>query len=136
MTKESHVGRKLALGALIAGATGYLAGILTAPKSGKETRKDISDKASEYKEDAIVKIKAAQADLSDVLDKAKSKTIALSAKAREEFNEAVIKAKDAQTKLTAVLSGVKAGKSDQPELDEALAQAKQSYKNLAKFLKS
>ena len=45
-------GGKFALGALIGVAVGAVAGILTAPKSGKETRADIKRKAGEFKEDA------------------------------------------------------------------------------------
>jgi len=37
--------KRLALGTVFAAAVGYLTGILTAPKSGKETRKDIKDAA-------------------------------------------------------------------------------------------
>lgn len=42
---------KFALGALIGAAIGAAAGILTAPKSGKETRADIKAKATEAKKD-------------------------------------------------------------------------------------
>lgn len=43
---------KFALGAIIGAAAGIVAGLLTAPKSGKETRADIKDKATELKEGA------------------------------------------------------------------------------------
>ncbi len=53
---------KFALGALFGAAVGVVAGILTAPKSGKETREDIkrkandaADKASKAVEEAKVK---------------------------------------------------------------------------------
>ena len=42
---------KFVLGALIGAIGGAVAGILFAPKSGKETRKIIGDKAKEYAED-------------------------------------------------------------------------------------
>lgn len=41
---------KFALGALIGAAAGVVAGFLTAPKSGKETREDLKRKATEMKE--------------------------------------------------------------------------------------
>ena len=41
---------KVALGALVGVAVGVAAGILTAPKSGKETRADLKKKAIETKE--------------------------------------------------------------------------------------
>lgn len=40
---------KFALGAVVGGVAGIIAGILTAPKSGKETRTNIKEKASELK---------------------------------------------------------------------------------------
>lgn len=43
---------KFALGAIIGAAAGVVAGILTAPKSGKETRADLKAKADELKSDA------------------------------------------------------------------------------------
>lgn len=50
---------KIALGAIIGAAVGVAAGILTAPKSGKETREDIKRKA----EDAKVKVATTRDDL-------------------------------------------------------------------------
>lgn len=43
---------KFALGALLGAAVGVAAGILTAPKSGKETRADLKAKADEAKKKA------------------------------------------------------------------------------------
>ena len=46
MSKDS--GGKFILGAMIGAAAGAIAGILFAPKSGKETRKIVGDKAKDY----------------------------------------------------------------------------------------
>ena len=43
------------LGAAIGAAAGVVAGLLTAPKSGKETRADLKKKARELKQDATTK---------------------------------------------------------------------------------
>lgn len=43
---------RFAIGAIIGTAAGLIAGLLTAPKSGKETRADIKQKATDLKEDA------------------------------------------------------------------------------------
>ncbi|MEO5949069.1 MAG: YtxH domain-containing protein [Candidatus Saccharimonas sp.] len=48
---------KFALGAFIGAAAGLVAGFLTAPKSGKETRADIKSKADELKNQADKKAK-------------------------------------------------------------------------------
>ncbi len=43
---------RFAIGALIGAAAGVVAGLLTAPKSGRETRADLQTKAMELKEEA------------------------------------------------------------------------------------
>ena len=134
--KDNHVGRKLAISSAIAGAVGYVTGILTAPKSGKQTREDIADKAEDIKEGAEDQLQNLHDEIDDLLKTAKNKSIALGSKAREEFNEAVVRAKDAQNKASHVLKAVKAGQADDPALNKAIKQAKQAKKNLSKYLGS
>ena len=134
--EEEHTSRKLAIGAALAGAVGYVTGILTAPKSGKETREDIADKAEDIKEGAEDQLQNLHDELNDLLKIAKNKSVALGSKARVEFNEAVVRAKDAQNKASHVLKAVRAGQADDPELNKAIKQVKQAQKNLSKFLKS
>ncbi len=133
--KKNDTKKKLALGAVVGAAVGFATGILTAPKSGKETRADIANKAGEIKDDAEEQLKKADEELRSLLKEAKSKTLSLSSQARTEFNEAVVKAKDAQNKASVILKAVRAGEADDPQLDKAVKQAKQAQKNLAKFLK-
>lgn len=64
MSKKSTI-----IGVAVAALAGFVTGILTAPKSGKETRKDISDKASKTLEDAKLKSE-------DAVDYAKDKVLA------------------------------------------------------------
>lgn len=136
MAKDEHTGRKLAIGAAIAGAVGYVTGILTAPKSGKQTRKDIAEKTEDIKEGAEEQLEDAQSELVELLKAAKSKSLALGSKARGEFNEAVVRAKDAQNKAGHVLKAVRAGEADDPQLNKALKQARSAAKNLGKYFKS
>ena len=63
---------KFAIGALIGAAAGVVAGLLTAPKSGKETRADIKRKADELKGDAT-----------DTAQKAKTKATEVAGDVRE-----------------------------------------------------
>lgn len=136
MTKSEHTGRKLALGALIAGVAGYVTGILTAPKSGKETRKDISDKAGQAKQETEQALQSAHDEVTDLIQQTKNRAAGLKAQTRAELNEAVIRAKDAQKKAATLLKAVRAGSAEDPELDRALKQLKQAKKNLGKYLKS
>jgi len=69
---------KFVAGALIGVAAGALAGVLLAPKSGKETRKDIANKAKEYtakgKEMAIKGEKVVKGAIHDAAEKVVEKT--------------------------------------------------------------
>lgn len=47
--KKGSTAGKFALGAVLGAAVGAAVGLLTAPKSGKETREDIKNKATEVK---------------------------------------------------------------------------------------
>lgn len=134
--EDPKTGRKIAIGALVAGIGGYVAGLLTAPKSGKQTRAELADDVSAAKNNAEVQLAIAQRDLGVLIKEAQEKTLALSAQAREEFNETLIRAKDAQNKAKMMLKAVKTGSGENPELDKAVKQAKQAQKNLSKFLKS
>lgn len=134
--KDEHTGRKLAIGTALAGAVGYVTGILTAPKAGRETRGDIADKAEDLKEVGEEQLQVAHDELNELIKTAKNKSVALGSKARVEFNEAVVGAKDAQNKAAHVLKAVRAGEADDPALNKAIKQAKQAQKNLSKFLKS
>ena len=68
--KKSGAG-KFALGALIGAAVGTVAGILTAPKSGKETRDDIKRKAGEAKDAAGEKAEDLKRKAGDHIESAK-----------------------------------------------------------------
>ena len=133
--KEKTV-KKVAIGSAIAGGIGYLAGILTAPKSGKDTRHDIANKAGDVKASAEDELADLNDELKDLIKSAKTKTIALSSTARAEFNEALIRAKDAQNKTGQVLKAVKNGEAADPDLNKAVKQGQQAVKNLGKFFKS
>lgn len=127
---------KYALGAVLAAVTGYVTGILTAPKSGKETREDIAAKAGEAKSVAEDQLHKAEAELKEIAAKIQSQKNELSGKARIELNQAATKAKKAQDKAGQILKAARAGKAKNPDLNSALKQAKEAKKSLAKFLKT
>jgi len=136
LRRKEHIGRKVAIGSAIAGAAGYLAGILTAPKAGKQTRQVIADKADDLKNDSEGQLQDLNTELKELIKTTKVKTVALSSSARAEFNEAVVKAKDAQNKSAQVLKAAKAGEASDPDLNKAVKQARMAIKNLGKFFKS
>jgi gas vesicle protein len=131
--KNNDQVKKLAVGSAIAAGVGYLAGVLTAPKSGKETRTGIANKAGDIKDSLVFQLEDLEDQLKSKIKDAKNKTMTLSSSARAEFSEAVIRAKDAQNKATHVLKAVKSGESNDADLNRAIKQARQALKNLEKY---
>jgi gas vesicle protein len=134
MSKDS-TGKKIAIGAAVAGVAGFVAGILTAPKSGKETRTDIKNAAVKAKSEAEKNLKNIHSELNTRLADVKAKGEELSGKAKEEYEMIVEKAKGAKEKVRQVLSSIHDGDAEDPDLKQALKDAKDSLKNLEKFIK-
>jgi len=85
---------KIALGVIVGAAAGVVAGLLTAPKSGKETRADVARKARELKDDAADKYDQMKDKASEVADKAgavaddyKERTVRAWGSAKNELNK-------------------------------------------------
>jgi gas vesicle protein len=124
----------LAVGGLLLAGMGYLLGILTAPKAGKETRKDIQKTAVKAKTEAEKRLKKLTAELSDLVDQATNQAKKLSAVARKELLKAVELATDAKDKARNVLSAFHEGESDNKELQKAVDDANKAVDHLKKYL--
>lgn len=124
-------------GAVVVGAVaGYVAGILTAPKSGKETRADLQKAGAQLKKNLEVKLQVVKEELSKLIDEANVKVQQLSDRGKKELDALLVKAKAAQAKSKEVLSAVKSGEASDKDLQKALDQAKQAKSHLASYLKS
>lgn len=132
--KKSPDVKSVAIGASIAAAAGYIAGILTAPKSGKQTRQDIQVAAHKGVKEAEAEVKKLQAELEDIGKEAKKRGGELSDKANQELHELVAKAKVAKDKTTTMIVAVKKGEAEDAELQKALIQAHNAVKNIRKYL--
>lgn len=119
--------KKIAIGAAIAGAVGYLAGLLTAPKSGKETRKDIESAATKAWGETEKKLKAAHSELSELIEKAKKEAGPLKDKALKAAVAAREKARD-------VLSLAHEGTTDDKELDKVMKDVNKAISDLKAYL--
>lgn len=69
------------VGVLTAAAAGFAAGILTAPKSGKETRADLKLKAGKLKASATKKAKSVASKTGDIVENVKDEAIDLKKRA-------------------------------------------------------
>jgi len=126
--------KKFAIGALVAGAAGYVAGILTAPKSGKETRKDIKDATAKTVTEAEKQLKKLHTELNSAISKAKEEATTVKGKAREDLDAAVSKTYAVKEKVREVLSAVHEGKADDKELKKAIDDATKSIDHLKKYM--
>lgn len=130
--------KRFVLSTIIAAIGGYLVGILTAPKSGKETRKDIKDTAVKSVKKAEAQLQKATDEITNLLEDVKGKGAKLSGKARTDYDTAVNTALTAKRKAQEILEALKSKEarelSDQ-ELQRALADAAKAVKHLRTYLK-
>lgn len=128
-------GKKVVVGTLLGLGLGYAAGILTAPKSGKETRADLKRVSEKTIAEVEKQLKRVYADLDGVLDDARAKAKALSEKGKEEFAVLYAKAEDAKLKVRELIRAVRNGNASDPELQAAVDQALQAKNNIVTYLK-
>jgi gas vesicle protein len=122
--------RNVAIGVVLAAAAGYVAGILTAPKSGKETRQDLKNTAIATKEQMEAKIKSLQADASKLLKDANSRLKSLSGAAKAELQEAIVRAQIAKDKAREVVRALNNGEADDEDLNNAVQDLRTSISHL------
>ena len=128
-------GRKLALGTIIAGAVGYIAGILTAPKSGKETRKVIKTTVDAGWSEAEKELKKLHTELAAKLEEAKAISLKVTGKAKEEVDSSLNMARDAKEKVREMLSAIHEGDAEDADLQHAIKQANSALSHVKNYLK-
>lgn len=131
--QQKDMAKKVAIGAALTGVAGYVAGILTAPKSGKETREDIADKAKETYNAAEKELKKLHTELSDVIEEATDRISSF--KNRKGVDAALSKGKDAKQKAREMLSTLHDGSADDKDLKNAIGDATKAIEHLREFLK-
>lgn len=131
---KKHTGRNVAIGAAVAGAVGYVAGILTAPKSGKETRKDIKNKAVQAKVEAEKRLKELHSQLNDLIEKGRKASSKFSGTALKDWDKLVETATASKDKVRAVLSSIHEGGADDEDLQKAIKDATKAVDNLKTYL--
>ncbi|MEJ0073616.1 MAG: YtxH domain-containing protein [Candidatus Saccharibacteria bacterium] len=131
-SSKGDVAKKLALGAAISAILGYIAGILTAPKSGKETRADIKDTAVKTYSAAEKELKKLHTELTDVIDEVSDRISSF--RNRKDVSDALDKGRDAKQKAREVLSTLHDGETDDKDLRKAIADATTAIQHLRDFL--
>jgi gas vesicle protein len=131
----SKLTKKLAIGAAVAGVAGYIAGILTAPKSGKETRDDIADATQRGITEAEKDLKKLHTELGSLLNEAKEKGGDLTGKTQKELSELLEKAKDTKEKAREMLSAIHEGGAEDKDLRKAISDANKAVDHIKDYLK-
>jgi gas vesicle protein len=126
--------KRLALGTMLAASAGYLAGILTAPKSGKETRQDIKETADKSINEAERRLKQLHTELAELLGQAREQLGKTSGKAKEDLEAAIKTTQVAKEKARDILSAVHEGTSDDKDLKKAIAEANKAIDHLKTYL--
>ncbi len=119
----------------LAALAGYLAGILTAPKSGRETREDLKNASQRGMSEAEKQLKKVLTELSDVMDEVKVRSAALGDKAGKELDQLSEKAKVARNKAREVLSAIHEGDAEDEDLQKAVKGANEALDHLRAYLK-
>jgi gas vesicle protein len=138
MGRKSNAGdtaKKIAIGGAIAAAAGYVAGLLTAPKSGKETRQDLKEAANRSFSEAERELKKLHTELGKGIDQAKKASEKLSGKAQGDLSELIEKAKDTKERAREVLSAIHEGSADDKDLDKAIKDANRALDHIRDYLK-
>ena len=119
---KKNVAGTVAIGAAITAVAGYIAGVLTAPKSGKETREDIKVASTKAKDTAVEKAEEAkEAGLrvaSDVKAKAEEVAGDVKAKAEEIYGDASDKAVELKGRTEQAIDGAKKGFNKKPKANK------------------
>lgn len=126
--------KQAAVGTVIAAGIGYAIGVLTAPKSGKETRKDIQSAAQKAKTNAEKQLKKLHSELSEVILIVQKKSVGVKTKAAADARSALAIAKKAKLKAREVLSALREGETTNEDLQSAISETKAAIKHIKKFV--
>lgn len=125
----------LAIGALLGAVVGVITGILFAPKSGKETRKDIKDAAGKAADTLVQEAHKLQDDAKELIEKTESKIKQLKGKAGDVAKDHVKEIKHTTENVRTAVRAFKDGKASDKDLNDAIKQAKAAHSALKTYLK-
>lgn len=135
MANPLKTAKRIAIGAALAGAAGYVAGLLTAPQSGKKTRREFLKSAGDNASDVEKQLKILQAEIGSLVDEAKGRGDDLGTKAQKELRKLVDSARDSKDKAREVMTGLQNGTISDKDLKKAIADAKHTVDHIKDYLK-
>jgi len=133
--KPSENFKRFAIGSSVAAVAGYVAGVMSAPKSGKQTRQDLKAKSDKGKIEAEKELKKLHTELNDLIKEAKKHGSKASEKAQIETKDLTLKALDTKEKLREIISAIHEGDAEDHDLDKAVKNASNAIDHLKDYLK-
>jgi len=127
--------KRFAIGTVVAAAAGYVAGILTAPKSGKETRADIRQAAERTRSQAERDLKKLHTELTTLMNQAQRDAETFKGKAREELDQTLKAGMGIREKAREVLTALHEGTADDKDLKKAIDDATKAVDHLKAYVK-
>lgn len=127
-------GSKFAISTVVAAGVGYVAGILTAPKSGKQTRKDVKDQAAQAKVQTEKKLKELNNELTVLLNRVKDKAKTAEAETKAQIHKAVERGVMAKDKTREILSAFHEGETEDKDLQKAVSDVHKAIDHLKIYL--
>lgn len=121
--------KKLAVGTLFAAVAGYIAGVLTAPRPGAETREELKT----MWQNGEKQLKELHTELSDLLTQAKQQSAKLKGEAQAKYKEVVETAQKAKEKARMLLTSIHEGDTEDKDLQAAINDAKQAAEHLRAY---
>ncbi len=131
---DNNVGKGLLIGFLAGGVVGAILGLLYAPKSGKELRQDIKNKADGYVDDAEKFVADARDKAKDLINEGKKKSDKLISDAKVKSEELLRDAEkvfnDAKSKASTIISsGKETLETESGRLKDAVKAGVDAYKS-------
>jgi len=129
--------KKIAIGASLMAAAGYIAGVLNAPQSGKKTRQDIKENLLNDYQASENRLVSLHSEISELINMAteeyKDKT--LNVHESKKYKMTIELAKDVSNKLNTIIQTIKNhGNSPDSDLVMASKEAEKAIKHLKDFL--
>jgi gas vesicle protein len=125
--------KKIAIGASLMTAAGYIAGVLNAPKSGKKTRQELKDTLNGA-EDRLVLLHSEISELINIAAE-EFKDKSLNAHDSKKYKLTLELAKDIKSKLDIIIQTIKKQeKSTDTDLRIAIKEAERAIRHLKDFI--
>jgi gas vesicle protein len=127
--------KNIAIGAAVAGAAGYVAGVLSAPKSGKDSRKELKISAGNGFDDVEIQLKSIQNELRQLIGDAKGGSGDIGKLSQKKLDKLVEKANDSKDKVQDVVHAFKGGTANDKDLKKAVSDARHAVEHIKDFIK-